>query len=588
MNLGRRCSATPVEDTMPLTVVVFGATGDLAQKKLFPALYQLIYGCPDAPLLPEATHIVGFGRTHIELAAFLGKQCVHVQGSHRDSFLRQISYFQGSYDKEEDFARLHKSLCELERGHSGNRIFFLSIPPDVFGRVCENIHRQTRAEGGYTRLVIEKPFGRDSRSFAELNNLTSRLFHEDQLFRIDHYLAKEKVLNMVAFRFANQLYEPVWNRHHIAQVELVVKENIGTEGRGGYFDNFGIIRDIMQNHLLQVFVWLTMEPPECLDADHIAIEKCRVLEATRTLEMKDCFLGQFAKGSRTDEDGNVHSEQGYLDDSTVPPGSRCPTFAAVALNVENERWRGVPFLMRAGKGLNERVAEVRVMFKRQMYNEILPGQPNELVLRIQPNEGIYLKCQNKRPGWNQDSVAPVLLNMDYKSSFPGSYVAAAYERMLLNAARGDRSLFVGSTELVEAWRIFTPILDEIDTAKPEPVLYPFGSREPAGLDDFAQSHGVHINESQEEAIQIRCRSASETSTVASSPKSSPFLSSTSVPLTPPRKLSFEKTEAAQASSAEKCKMPESLHKDRLGKALQVVEPTTPPRQWRRLKSHDSF
>lgn len=480
-----------------LTVVIFGATGDLAKKKLFPALHQLIYVCPDAPLLPVSTRIVGYGRSAMKLDDFFAKQCALIKGPHREQFLGQVSYFQGKYDVDEDFARLHEELLAIE-GPSGaaNRLFFLSVPPTVFGCVCRNIHLRARAVGGFTRVIIEKPFGRDSRTFAELNATTSGLFQEDQIFRIDHYLAKENVLNLLVARFGNQIYEPIWDRHHIAQVEIVWKENIGTEGRGGYFDGFGIIRDLMQNHLLQVFLWLAMEPPECLDAEHIAAEKCRLLQAVPTLALDDCFLGQFGPGWRK-ENGEDRAEPGYLEDATVPQGSRCPTFAAVTMRVENERWRGVPFLMRAGKGLDERLAEVLITFKRQAYNSLVPGEPNQLVIRIQPNEGIFFKCINKRPGWKQSNTAPVQMDMSYDRAFPGSYCAGAYERMLLNASTGDQSLFVGSEELVEAWRIFTPLLDEIDAKRPQPVLYPFGAKAPEGFGEFARARGVVCDEASE-------------------------------------------------------------------------------------------
>jgi len=472
-----------------LTIIIFGATGDLAKRKLFPALYQLIYEYPDAPLLPTTTRIVGYGRNAMLLNDFIAKQCVYIKGSHRDDFLKQISYCQGKYDKEEDFAKLHETLLELEgNAPCGHRLFFLSVPPTVFGCVCQNIHLRARAVGGFTRVIIEKPFGRDSRTFAELDAATSSVFREDQIYRIDHYLAKEKLLNLLAFRFANQIYEPLWDRHHIAQVEIVFKENLGTDGRGGYFNEFGIIRDMMQNHLLQVLMSVAMEPPECVDAKHIAMEKCRLLQNIRTLELKDCFLGQFGAGTR-EENGVLHSEPGYLEDNTVPPGSRCPTFAAVVLHVENERWRGVPFLMHAGKGLDERLVEVRITFKQQLCNSLVPGESKPLVIRIQPDVEIF-KCDDERLGWKQDSNAPVHLDMNQERSFPGGCVPGAYERMLLNAASGDQSLFVGSEELVEAWRIFTPLLDEIDAKQPQSVCYPFGVRTPEGFDTFASKHGV--------------------------------------------------------------------------------------------------
>jgi len=478
-----------VDMVTPMSIVLFGATGDLARKKLYPALYQLMFGCPDAPLLPRTANIVGYGRSAVDLQAFLEKQCVNVKGQHKAEFLQRCSFFAGAYDKPESFAGLHEHLQRLEGGGACNRIFFLSVPPTIFADVTRCVKEKASAVGGATRLILEKPFGRDSKTFAELNATTSSLFTEHELFRIDHYLGKEVVLNLVAMRFGNQLFEPLWNNNNIANVQIVFKEDLGTGGRGGYFDGFGIIRDIMQNHLLQVFMWLAMEPPAALDRKEIQEQKVKLLKAVRTVKMDDCFLGQFGPAS-WEVHGKTHEEPGYLDDSTVPTGSKCPTYAAVVLNVDNDRWRGVPFVMRAGKGLDERLAEVRVTFKPNEMNSMVPGAPNELVMRIQPDEAIYLKCLNKVPGWDQSNASTVVLDMSYASTFPENYVADAYERMFLNTAKGDGSLFVGSDELVEAWRIFTPLLDHIDSEKPQPVIYDFGVRVPPGMDEFAKKYGI--------------------------------------------------------------------------------------------------
>eukprot|EP00933_Yihiella_yeosuensis_P081508 TRINITY_DN95119_c0_g1_i1.p1 TRINITY_DN95119_c0_g1~~TRINITY_DN95119_c0_g1_i1.p1 ORF type:complete len:570 (+),score=107.59 TRINITY_DN95119_c0_g1_i1:62-1771(+) len=563
-----------------LTVVIFGATGDLARKKLFPALYELLYGCPDAPLLPKMTQIVGYGRAAMKFEDFVAKQCINVKGRDREAFLQRISYVQGQYDQEMDFEKLNEHILSLEHGTvTASRLFFLSVPPTVFGCVCQNVNKKVRAITGFTRIVIEKPFGRDSRSFAELNNITSAAFREDQLYRIDHYLAKEKVLNLIAFRFANQLYEPLWNRQHISQVEIVFKEDFGTNGRGGYFDNFGIIRDIMQNHLLQVLLWLAMEPPEHLDSQSIAVEKLKLLKAIPTLKLKDCLLGQYTSSSSIDGDSNKKVEPGYLDDSTVPAGSRCPTYAAAVLNIDNERWRGVPFLMRAGKGLDERLAEVRITFKKQTYNKLIQeAEPNELVLRIQPDEGIYLKCSNKRPGWNQDNIAPVHLNMSYKDTFPGSYVAGAYERTLLNAAKGDQSLFVGSEELTEAWRIFTPLLDEIDSLQPQPELYAFGSTAPEGLKSFALARGIQL-----EALESSSPQKSKTEVSITRLVATPVRSHAAAGCDP---MSDVKTEKPQVLQVDKAQQLKRLQVDTSADGSDLA--STPPRKWRRLKSHGTF
>jgi len=257
----------------------------------------------------------------------------------------------------------------------------------------------------------------------------------------------------------------------------------------------------MQNHLLQVLMWFAIEPPSSLNREQIQLEKVKLLKAIKTLTMDDVFLGQFGSNTWT-VNGQVHEEPAYLDDKTVPAGSKCPTYAAVAMNIDNDRWRGVPFVMRAGKGLDERMSEVRVTFKKQAFNRLVPGDANELVMRIQPDESIFLKYQNKMPGWDQSKAMPVVLDMSYQKSFPDAYVADAYERMFLNAAKGDGSLFVGAAELTEAWRIFTPLLDEIDEKKPEPVVYPFGVRVPEGMDAWAAKYGIRMAENWQEHLAM--------------------------------------------------------------------------------------
>jgi len=494
-----------VDFETPLTIVILGATGDLCRKKLYRALYQLMYECPEAkagkPLLPVTANVIGVGIDDVKLEDHIAKQCVNVKGDKRDEFFKRVHYFKAG-TSDDEYSAFNAYMSKLEGGGKANRIFFFSLPPTIFGSVVKCIKKNCPApNGGKTKLIMEKPFGRDSRSFKELSEIMTSSFDEEDFYRIDHYLGKEVVLNLVTLRFGNQMFAPLWNKEYIQSVQIVFKENLGTDGRGGYFDKFGIMRDIMQNHLLQVMIWFGMEPPDTLDRAEVAKTKVAFLKSIKTLGMNDCFLGQFGK-NEWQVDGKPHVEHGYLDDATVPPGSKCATYAAVVLKVNNDRWRGVPFLMRAGKGLDERMAEIRVTFKHRKFNSLVPGAANEMVMRIQPEEAVYFKMQNKEPGWEQRSAAPVLLDMSYKREFGNAYVADAYERVFLNAAKGDGSLFVGSGELKEAWRIFTPLLDEIDSTQPTPTIYPFGVRVPPGMDDFAKKYGIEMEHNWEEMLSL--------------------------------------------------------------------------------------
>jgi hypothetical protein len=332
-----------LDKTMPLSVVIFGATGDLAKKKLFPALYQLVL----LGHFPRSLNIVGVGRREVEMEAFLKKQLAKVNEDRAYSLAEykgRISFHAGGYDSPDAFAELHAKLSAYENGRPGNRLFFLSVPPTVFGAASEMIAAKARApSGGFTHLIIEKPFGKDTASFNTLNDCTASLYDESQLFRIDHYLGKEVIQNILSLRFANQLFENSWDRHHIESVQIIFKEDLGTGGRGGYFDGFGIIRDIMQNHLLQVFMSVAMECPAGSDSASVAAAKVALLEKTATLHYSadKVFLGQFGAHEWVDRaKGTVRNEPGYLDDPTVPEGSRCPTFASVKLEIDNERWRG--------------------------------------------------------------------------------------------------------------------------------------------------------------------------------------------------------------------------------------------------------
>lgn len=305
------------------------------------------------------------------------------------------------------------------------------------------------------------------------------------MYRIDHYLGKEMVQNLMTLRFANAVFDPLWNRNHISSVQITFKEDIGTEGRGGYFDEFGIIRDVMQNHLLQILALVAMEAPVSADAEDIRDEKVKVLRACEPIKIEDVVIGQYGK----DPEGKKPS---YLDDPTVPKGSLMPTFATAVIHINNGRWKGIPFILKCGKGLNERKADIRVQFYENS-NSLYPNTArNELVLRVQPNEAVYLKFNAKAPGMSEN-VTETELDLTYNERFDAR-LPDAYERLIYDVLRGDHNLFVRADELEAAWAIFTPILHQIEGEKIPPIVYPFGSRGPQESDELIQSYGVSRSE----------------------------------------------------------------------------------------------
>ncbi|XP_051122672.1 glucose-6-phosphate 1-dehydrogenase 2, chloroplastic isoform X2 [Andrographis paniculata] len=481
------------ESTVSITVV--GASGDLAKKKIFPALFALFY----EDCLPKHFTIFGYARskmTDAELRDMVSRtltcridksaNC----GEKMEQFLKRCFYHSGQYDSQEHFAELDKKLKAHEAGRVSNRLFYLSIPPNIFTDAVKCASVSASAAQGWTRVIVEKPFGRDSESSAALTSALKKFLTEDQIFRIDHYLGKELVENLSVLRFSNLIFEPLWSRQYIRNVQLIFSEDFGTEGRGGYFDHYGIIRDIMQNHLLQILALFAMETPVSLDGEDIRNEKVKVLRSMRPLHIDDVVIGQYKSHTK----GGV-SYPGYTDDKTVPKGSLTPTFAAAALFIDNPRWDGVPFLMKAGKALDDRRAEIRVQFRHvpgNLYNRQfgsdLDQASNELVIRVQPNEEIYLKINNKVPGLGM-RLDRSNLNLLYKTRY-SKEIPDAYERLLLDAVEGERRLFIRSDELDAAWKLFTPVLKELDEKKIVPEYYPFGSRGPVGAHYLAAKYNV--------------------------------------------------------------------------------------------------
>ena len=394
-------------------------------------------------------------------------------------------------------------MAKREAPGSANRLFYLAVPPAAFVPCAATVAAVGLSPSGWNRLVVEKPFGHDAASSEALGRALASHFPETSIYRIDHYLGKEMVQNLMVLRFANAVFEPLWNRNHISSVQVTFKEPIGTDGRGGYFDGIGIIRDVMQNHLLQVLSLVAMEPPVSMSSEDVRDEKVKVLRCVSPLEVADTVIGQYGPNA-------AGTQRGYTQDPTVPAGSQCPTFATAVLRINNARWAGVPFILKAGKALNERKAEVRIQFRPPAsglfggmgrgegegasvgvgQGSPLPVHQNELVIRIQPKEAVYLKLISRLPGMEFEPVETELA-LSYSQRFASHGAAPGdYARLILDVLRGDQSQFVRSDELKAAWAIFTPYLHTAALGRGlAPIIYPFGSRGPPQSDDLIRACG---------------------------------------------------------------------------------------------------
>lgn len=480
-----------VDRKQPLSIIVIGASGDLAMRKIFPALFALY--CQD--LLPHRVQIVGYARSALTNEEFRNRimrflTCRYVPGEkcdeHMQAFLACCTYVAGQYDAPEAYRQLHTELRHLDPDAGENRLFYMAIPPFLFLQVAQAMHDAglVHREGarGWARVVIEKPFGSDRASSDVLTEGMAQVFSEDQTYRIDHYLGKEVIQNLMVLRFANLIFDPIWNRTCIDHVKISWMEDIGLEGRAGYFDQYGIIRDVIQNHLVQIMALVAMEEPVRLDSRFVRDEKVKVLQSVPPVSLNDIVVGQYTAGT---VNGQPHP--GYLEEEGVPKGSITPTYAAVAVHIHNRRWNGVPFLIRAGKGLNDRMTEIRVRFRDVPANIFArstgPLSPNELVIRVQPDASISFRILNKVPGL-QIAFAESDLDLQYASAFSG-LIPDAYECLLLDVLQGDRSLFIRSDELAAAWDIFTPVLHDLETCTIAPQPYVFGSAGPTSADALA-------------------------------------------------------------------------------------------------------
>jgi len=486
-----------------LSITVLGASGDLAKKKTFPALLDLFRHA----LLPQHVCIVGFARTEQTATEFRDHLRPWLLKSKVDPamvehFLSRCSYFRGDYSSGEDFARLHAKLRGLEEATkpleptTTNRLFYFAIPPDVFLASARSI-REAAMCCGFTRLIVEKPFGHDLASAKKLASELEAIFSDDYVYRIDHYLGKEIVQNLMMFRFGNRFLEPLLNRNHIAAVRITFKEDFGTMGRGGYFTKYGIVRDVIQNHLMQVLSLLAMEPPKTLvgpkAGNQIRDAKVAVVKAMKAISPSDVVLGQYV--------GNG-LQPGYLEDDSIEDkeaAALVPTFAAMVLRVGTARWRGVPFHVKAGKALDEGKVEIRIQFKDAPRTaDLFGGQQcarNELVMRLQPKEAIYMKASVKAPGL-QSAPLQSELDLTYEQRFQDTYRPDAYTRLLLEALQGRQENFVRSDELKASWKLFDPLLKELEVGKHRslPLPYTFGSRGPSEADALFAKHGFEYTE----------------------------------------------------------------------------------------------
>jgi len=477
--------------TNDLSIVVIGASGDLARRKIYPALFALYcQGC-----LPERFHIFGFARSSFGAGEFRKRISDHLtcrytpQGQcdlRMREFLDRCHYVSGAYESTDSFLDLFAIMRESEDRRPTNRLFYLATPPAIFLDVARAIGNaglvDCDGQGPWSRVVLEKPFGRDRQSSDELTRAMAEVFREDQTFRIDHYLGKEVIQNLLVLRFANLVFEPIWNHHFIESVHIEWKEDLNLAGRAGYFDQYGIIRDVMQNHLTQILALVAMEPPRRLDATCIAAEKVKTLRSVPPLQVQDVVVGQYSRAERSEK-----LFPAYIEEPEVPDDSRTPTYAMARLSVDNTRWKDVPFLMTAGKGLEDRMTVIRIRFRPVPASMFCVAQDcpeaNELVIRVQPDEAIHLSLVNKRPGMNFE-LDTKQLDLQYRAAF-SEQIPDAYESLILDVIRGDASLFIRSDELQAAWDIFTPLLHALEQQRIQPHPYPFGSCGPTAAHELA-------------------------------------------------------------------------------------------------------
>lgn len=477
----------------PCIVVIFGASGDLTKRKLLPALYHL----DQQNLLPEDFVVVGVARRDLSKTFAADMRDGIIKGGGVDEteeklgkFVDRVQYFATEFDSDEGFEGLKKYLAELDGkfGTKGNRLFYLAVAPEFFADITQRLgkHGMTKGEEGksWVRVIIEKPFGTDLESAKQLNTAINAVLSEDQIFRIDHYLGKETVQNILVFRFGNGIFEPVWNRNYIDNVQITAAESIGIEGRGPFYEGAGALRDVLQNHVMEVLSFVAMEPPDSFESQAVRIEKLKVWKAIDAIPVEDTARGQYGPGKVDGQD-----VIGYRQEDRVNAESQTETYAAIKLAIENWRWAGVPFYIRAAKRLQKRVTEVVITFKQpplHLFKSSDAGSdqvtPNVLTLRIQPDDGIKLQFGAKIPG-PTTNVAQVEMNFSYAESF-GKSSANGYERLLLDAMLGNGTLFAEGEGVETTWALMTPVLEAWKQQKKDFPNYAAGSWGPQEGDEL--------------------------------------------------------------------------------------------------------
>jgi glucose-6-phosphate 1-dehydrogenase len=486
----------------PCTLVIFGATGDLTKRKLIPALFDLY----SEQMLPENFIIVGVTRVDMDDNDFrrrmkkaneeFGRR--KIIGNEWNAFEDRLHCCPIDYDERGSFENLKKTLESLESKYtlSGGRLFYLSVPPSAYFTIVRQLGEvdlnNPRCDDTWVRLIIEKPIGYDLESARELNGKVGEVFTEDQVYRIDHFLGKETVQNLLAFRFANGIFEPIWNRNYIDHVQITAAETVGVEGRGGYYEKSGALRDMIQNHLLQVFAHTAMEAPARFDADTFRDEKVKVFDSVKPILPDEvahvAVRAQYMRGKMNGKD-----VPGYREEEGVDKNSVTETYTALKLNINNWRWAGVPFYLRTGKRLPKRVSEVILVFKKVPHQIFqIDGEPegmnidaNILAIRLQPDEGISLRFGTKIPGQGM-KIKPVTMKFDYETTF-NMKLADAYERLLLDAMLGDAALFARHDGVEASWRILMPVLEAWQNEKIKALpTYEAGSWGPKEAEEMLQ------------------------------------------------------------------------------------------------------